>query len=154
MAIPLAVGAAVLGYRGWQAYRAWRTYQMVKRLEEAARAAPKAESDACSDCGDPKCDDLYKEMKSMMYELRERAEALNTNPGDLPATRPATPHPRYGHRSIAGEQHQFEGKKQGLRNRLDEWNERNCGPVPHHAYEYANLPTPSVQNPVTPPRLP
>lgn len=95
-------------------------------------------------CGDPDpCEELRKEIEEFIENLAKRFWDLVNDEGGLPLTRPSTSRPRYGYRSIEGEQHQFTGRQQGLRNRLDDWNSNGCGPPPPTAWEWATKEVPS-----------
>ena len=95
-------------------------------------------------CGEPDpCDELRKQIEEFIANLKKRTWDLIHDVGGLPAPKPSTPDPRYGTRSIEGEQHQFRGRQQGLRNRLNDWNENGCGPPPEGAWEWAWKEVPS-----------
>ena len=79
-----------------------------------------------------------------MANLQKRYWDLRNDAGGLPPTTPAQPDPRYGFRSIEGEQHQFEGRQQGLRNRLNDWNTQGCGDPPPNAWDWATRPVPQA----------
>jgi len=96
----------------------------------------------CNTPPDP-CDTLRQQIIEFMQDLLKRYWDLRNDVGNLPETKPSTPDPRYGWRSIEGEQHQFEGRQQGLRNRLNDWNSNNCGPPPAEAWDWATKPVPS-----------
>lgn len=97
-------------------------------------------------CGPPDpCQTLLQEILEFLSNLKKRASELRANTGNLPQSRPSTPHPRYGFRSIEGEQHQFRGRQEGLRNRLNEYNSRGCGPPPpSDAWRYATMDAPQA----------
>ncbi len=97
-------------------------------------------------CGPPDpCQTLLQEIQEFLNELKRRAAQLRANEGNLPLTRPATPHPRYQYRSIAGERQQFRDTQRGLRNRLTEYNDRGCGPPPpSDAWRFATMETPQA----------
>lgn len=97
-------------------------------------------------CGPPDpCQSLLQQIQEFLDELKRRAAQLRANEGNLPATRPATPHPRYQYRSIAGERQQFQDTQRGLRNRLNDYNGRGCGPPPPaDAWRYATMETPQA----------
>jgi WTIP toxin of polymorphic toxin system component len=86
---------------------------------------------------DPRCGELLQEILEFIAELHRRWWEFFEDPGTLPETRPAKPHPRYGYRSRAGEREAYGNAQKGLRNRIDEWNEHGCGPPPSNAWEYA-----------------
>lgn len=96
-------------------------------------------------CGPPDpCEGLLAEILAFMANLQKRYWDLRADIGNLPQTPPAEPHPRYGTRSIAGERHQFEGRQQGLRNRLTEYQSQGCGPPPPDAWEWATREVPAA----------
>ena len=78
-----------------------------------------------------------------MTDLKKRAADLLENAGKLPATKPTQPHPKYGYRSIEGEQHQFRGRQQGLKNRLNDFSKSGCGDPPPSAWDWATRDVPS-----------
>ena len=59
-------------------------------------------------------------------------------------TKPEVPHARYGYRSIEGESHQFKGRQQGLRNRLDDYKTNGCGDPPNGAWDWATRDLPEA----------
>ena len=79
-----------------------------------------------------------------MANLLKRYWDLRNNVGGLPQTTPSQPDPHYGFRSIEGEQHQFNGRQQGLRNRLDKWNTDGCGDPPSGAWDWATREVPAA----------
>jgi hypothetical protein len=79
-----------------------------------------------------------------MANIQKRYWDLRNDVGGLPETTPSEPHPRYGYRSIEGERHQYEGRQQGLRNRLNEWNSNGCGDPPADAWDWATRPAPEA----------
>jgi hypothetical protein len=97
---------------------------------------------ACTGPPDP-CDELLQEILEFMQNLQQRYWDLRNDIGNLPQTRPDQPDPRYGFRSIEGEQHQFKGRQEGLRNRLNDYNTDNCGPPPQDAWDWATKEVPS-----------
>ena len=101
---------------------------------------------ACATCSQPPdpCKDLLAKIQQFIAEIQKRYWDLKNNAGNLPATKPAQPDPRYGTRSIAGEQQQYGDQQRGLRNRMNDWNTSNCGPPPPGAWEWANKPAPAA----------
>ncbi len=96
-------------------------------------------------CGPPDpCEELLQAILEFMANLQKRYWDLRNDAGNLPMTRPAEPDPRYGFRSIEGERHQFEGRQQGLRNRLNDWNTQGCGDPPPGAWDWATRPVPEA----------
>jgi hypothetical protein len=74
------------------------------------------------------CKDLRKQIDDVIEELDTRWKQYKEDAGSLSATKPKTPHPRYGKRYRGGERHYYEGKQQRLRNLEEEWNKNGCGP--------------------------
>lgn len=102
-------------------------------------------------CPPDPCEELRKQIIAFMNELKKRASDLILDEGNLPMTKPDTPHPRYGTRSIEGELHQYNGKQQGLRNRLNDFSTKGCGPPPPNAWAWATEPAPrTVSKPIDP----
>ena len=98
----------------------------------------------CCEPPDP-CKTLLEEIMEFLDNLKKRASELRANEGNLPLTKPSTPHPRYGLRSIEGEQHQFRGRQEGLRKRLNEYNSKGCGPPPpQEAWRFATMEVPQA----------
>ena len=96
-------------------------------------------------CGPPDpCQKFLQEILEFIQNLQKRYWDLRNNVGQLPMDPPAQPHPRYGTRSIRGERHQFRGRQQGLRNRLDEYNENGCGDPPPDAWKWASIEVPEA----------
>lgn len=94
-------------------------------------------------CGPPDpCDDLKQQILEFIAELTRRYWDLRNNVGNLPQSKPATPDPRYGSRSIDGERQQFGDQQRGLRNRLNDWNTNGCGPPPAEAWDWATKEVP------------
>jgi hypothetical protein len=91
---------------------------------------------SCNEPPDP-CKDLLQAILDFIKNLQKRYWDLKNNEGNLPPTTPAQPDPRYGTRSIQGEQHQFNGRQQGLRNRMNEYRDKGCGDPPSLAWEWA-----------------
>jgi len=105
-------------------------------------------------CGPPDpCQTLLQEIMEFLANLIKREGDLRANVGNLPEHTPTTPHPRYGTRSLDGERHQFEGRQQGLRRRLTQYNDRGCGPPypPHEAWRYAYMDVPQQDPRPAPP---
>ena len=75
------------------------------------------------------CHEIQQDIENVMNELEQRWQEYDADEGNLPATKPSVPDPRYGYRSRAGEQQQYEGKQQRLRNLEEEWNDAGCGPA-------------------------
>jgi hypothetical protein len=101
---------------------------------------------AVTPCGGPPdpCKDLLQEILDFMAEIQRRYWDLRNDLGNLPATKPAQPDPRYGTRSIEGERQQFGDRQQGLRNRLNDWNTNGCGPPPAEAWDWATREAPAA----------
>ncbi|MBI1833063.1 MAG: hypothetical protein HYR84_16610 [Planctomycetes bacterium] len=95
-------------------------------------------------CGppDPKCEELLRQMAEAVKELMKRAAELIANEGDLPATKPDTPHPRYGTRSLQGERQAFTDRQRGLGNRMNDYYNSGCGDPPGWAMEWVTKPVP------------
>jgi hypothetical protein len=87
-----------------------------------------------------------------MANLQKRYWDLRNNVGNLPENTPTQPDPRYGYRSIEGERHQFSGRQQGLRNRLNDWMTQGCGNPPPNAWDWATRDVP-VADPKPAPRV-
>lgn len=127
----------------------------LKSLKKAKRAPKRSQAkEVCKKCKDPRCVVLYAEIEQFMEQVWRRAKELNYDSGGLPQTPPSTPDPKYGNRSIQGEQHAFKSDQQGLKNRLEELNKRGCPAPPKNAWALANLPPGSKANPIKPPDLP
>jgi hypothetical protein len=108
---------------------------------------------SCTEPPDP-CDELRQQILEFIQNLQKRYWDLRNDIGNLPATPPAQPDPRYGTRSIEGERHQFRGRQQGLRNRLDDYNSKNCGDPPPGAWDWATREVPVADpKPVQPPAV-
>src|SRR5271157_5023424 len=88
---------------------------------------------SCTQPPDP-CDDLRQQILEFMQNLQKRYWDLRNNVLNLPQS---------GENSIEGHQHQFEGRQQGLRNRLNDFNSDNCGPPPVGAWDWATKEVPS-----------
>lgn len=98
----------------------------------------------CCEPPDP-CKKLLEEIQEFLDNLKKRAAELRANTGNLPLTKPSTPHPRYGTRSIEGERHQFQGRQEGLRKRLNDYNSKGCGPPPPpEAWRFATMDAPEA----------
>lgn len=101
-------------------------------------------SEAVQPCPPDPCGDLLQEILEFIEEIQRRYWDLRNDIGNLPETPPAEPHPRYGTRSKQGERHQFNGRQQGLRNRLNEFQENGCGPPPAVAWDWATREAPQA----------
>lgn len=100
------------------------------------------------------CKELLQEILEFIANIQKRYWDLRNDVGGLPQTRPATPNPRYGFRSIEGERQQFGNRQQGLRNRLIEWNWNFCGPPPPAAWDWATREVPAADPKPIPPADP
>ncbi|NWF70836.1 MAG: hypothetical protein HXY40_17260 [Chloroflexi bacterium] len=102
---------------------------------------------------DPRCDELLQQIRDFLYGngnmkgLIQRAQELIEDLQGLQWDFWTVPHPEFG--SVEGHQQQFRNMQQGLRNRLNEWNTRNCddpdGPsrLPADAWDWATRPAPA-----------
>jgi Domain of unknown function (DUF4150) len=88
------------------------------------------------------CDDLVKEVWRFINLIQGRWNDLKADVGKLPLTKPAVPDPRYGTRSIEGEQNAYKQAQDGLKNRLKKWPYDKCGPPPAPAWDWAKKPIP------------
>jgi hypothetical protein len=98
---------------------------------------------SCTEPPDP-CDELLQQILEFMQNIQKRYWDLKNDIGNLPLTKPAQPDPRYGDRSIEGEQHQYNGRQQGLRNRLNDFSTEGCGDPPRDAWDWATRPVPEA----------
>jgi len=90
------------------------------------------------------CKALLAEILRFMDLIQKRYWDLRNDVGNLPATKPAQPDPRYGTRSIEGERNAYGNDQKGLQNRLNDWNSNNCGPPPPGAWDWATRDTPAA----------
>jgi hypothetical protein len=88
---------------------------------------------ACTEPPDP-CDEILQQILEFMQNLQKRYWDLRNDVLNLPQSGPD---------SIEGHQHQFEGRQEGLRNRLNDYNTDNCGPPPEGAWDWATKEAPS-----------
>lgn len=95
-------------------------------------------------CPPDPCGTLLQEMLDFIANLQKRFLELKANKGNLPMTKPSIPDPTYGLRSIEGERHQFNGRQQGLRNRMQKYEDNGCGDPPPEALEWATKPVPTA----------
>ncbi len=97
----------------------------------------------CPQNPDP-CKELLQQILEFIANIQKRYWDLKNDTGNLPATKPDQPDPRYGTRSIQGEQQQYQGRQTGLRNRLKDWDSNHCGPPPAQAWDWATKPVPAA----------
>ncbi|MBG1271391.1 eCIS core domain-containing protein [Nostoc sp. WHI] len=102
--------------------------------------------------GDPECPNLLEQIRRFIFGdentkgLIQRWEELRADPRNLQWDYWINPHPQYG--SVEGHQQQFRNMQQGLRNRLNQWNSKNCDDpdgtvqLPENAWDWATRQAP------------
>jgi hypothetical protein len=155
LAIPAAEGTIALGtwlFYGSAVVAGVGAGYAVNKIRENADAEPVAKPDtqACATCKDPRCKELEKEMDELINQkksdtgergLRERFQDMIDDERGLPFDRtPGAPKPQYG--TIKGHWQQIRQLQNKLTDKLHEWNEKQCGPPPNKAWDWATAQLP------------
>lgn len=146
--VPVIVGIGA-AYKGYKAYKAYKKFKKAEKSLSRSKA-----KEVCKHCPDPECVKIYAEVEQAMEQIWKRAKELNYDKHNLPATKPAVPHPELGTRSVQGEQHAFRSDQNALKKALDRLQEKKCPAPPKGAYGLLHMPAPSKLNPIKPPQLP